>query len=365
MKTGLSLTELAKEIERRSAAKEDFIAPASQIVVQLDAKQKPILRLGGNEYHDHAINKVAHDQLAEYAGIPRDYYRRMIEEEPGLLTQNLNTWLYRKGVDKDRRMVRTLDGSVRAVLSDKYRSLENEDLAEAILPVLLQRNLIIMSCDITDTRLYIKAVDRSIERNIPTGARMGDGSHHIFDCVSPAIIVSNSEVGHGALSIESGVWTKACTNMAVFGAKMRKYHTGSRAELSDQVYALLTDKTKRLTDAAIWAQTRDLVAAAFDEAKFDSLARDLADTAKERVEGDVVEVIERVGKRFDMTQGERKGVLASLIEGGDLSRYGVHSAITHFSAKVDDYDRATELERVGGKVIQLARSEWQALAEAA
>lgn len=365
MKTGLTLTQLAQEIERRAHAKEDLAVPASLMLMQV-ANDAPVLRVGaGNEFRDHEINKVAHAQLAEYAGIPKAYYDRMVDEDPQLLATNVNRWFQEKAQNKDRRMVRLLDDKVRAVLSVGYRSLDNEDLAEAILPVLLRRDLKIMSCEITETRLYIKAVDRNIEKNIPTGAKMGDGSHHIFDCLSPAIIISNSEVGHGALSIESGVWTKACTNMAIFGAKMRKYHAGSRAEISDEMYKLLKDNTKRLTDAAVWAQTRDLVEAAFDQAQFDALTKKLTETTEDKMGGDVVEVIERIGKKYDLNVGERKGVLASLIEGGDLSRYGVHSAVTHFSAKIEDYDRATELERVGGKIIQLDRSEWTQLANAA
>jgi hypothetical protein len=35
-------------------------------------------------------------------------------------------------------MLRTLDGQVRAVLSDRYRRLDNFDLAESVLPILQQ-----------------------------------------------------------------------------------------------------------------------------------------------------------------------------------------------------------------------------------
>ncbi len=253
MKTGLSLTELATEIDRRKDAKDDFVAPASKLEMAVGRDNTTTLKL-----HDAktpralTINKVAHEQIADYMGIPMPYYRRMLETAPALLASNVNRWLQDKAQAKDRRMVRTLDGSVRALLSDKFRrDLENEDLAEAVLPVLLDRKLLIMSCDITDSRLYIKAVDKTLERDVPTGRKMGDGSHVIFDTVCPMITVSNSEVGRGSLMIESGIFTKACTNLALFGGTpMRKFHTGARAELSDEVYALLTDKTKRLTDAA-------------------------------------------------------------------------------------------------------------------
>jgi hypothetical protein len=35
------------------------------------------------------------------------------------------------------------------------------------------------------------------------------------------------------------------------------------------------------------------------------------------------------------------------------------------SEEVEDYDRATEFEAIGGKLIELPRKEWQELAEAA
>ena len=72
-----------------------------------------------------------------------------------------------------------------------------------------------------------------------------------------------------------------------------------------------------------------------------------------------------MGNKLNLNQGEQSDVLRHLIEGGDLSRWGLANAVTRSSHDVKDYDRATELERVGGKVIDLATSEWQQVAEAA
>jgi hypothetical protein len=357
MKTGLSLTALAQEIERRSAAKQDFIAPTGkmEMVVRND---KPELALHNGEVKSYAVNSVAHGQIAEYAGIPKAYYDRMVTEDPVLLATNVNRWLHDEAKKGEKRMVRTLDGNVRALLSNKFRPLENEDLAEAVLPALLQSRFMVLSADITETRLYIKAVHSDIERDVPTGRKMGDGTHTIFDTVQPQITISNSEVGFGALSIESGIFTRACTNMATFGSNLRKYHTGARAAVSDDVYALLTDSTKQLTDQAVWSQVRDIVAATLDEATLDARVKKLGEAAQQKLDGDVIEVVTRVGKKFNLAEGERKGILARLIEGGDLSRYGLHAAVTRFSADVAEYDRATELERVGGQIIELAPSQW-------
>lgn len=352
------MQDLAAEIERRAEAKQDFIAPTSRLEMVV-VEDVPALALANGEIKTFGVNDLAHAQIADYTKIPLDYYKRMVANEPKLLASNVNRWLQDK--KDDRRMVRTLDNRVRAMLSDRYRALENEDLAEVILPQLLDRNLIILSCEITERRLYIKAVDRSIERDVPTGKSMGDGGHTIFDTCSPAITFSNSEVGSGALSIETGVYTRACTNLAMFGASMRKYHTGSRAEISDEVYALLTDDTKKATDKAVWMQVRDLVGAAFDEAKFEAIRQRLGNASKERIEPEaVVEVVKKAGKRFSFSEGEQKGILARLIEGADLSKYGLHAAVTRFSAdETVNYDRATELERIGGEIIDLAPNQWR------
>jgi hypothetical protein len=359
-KIGRSLQDLAAEIERRAEAKRDFIAPADKFGLAIH-DGKPVIEIDGKAgASTFGINDIAHSQIAEYTGVPLGYYKRMVSEDPALLANNVNRWLRDKGAD--RRMIRTLDGAGRAVLSDRYRALENEDLAEAVLPVLLDQNLLIISCEVTERRLYIKAVDRNIERDVPTGRHMGDASHTFFDTISPALIVSNSEVGFGALSVETGVYTKVCTNLAMIGTNMRKYHTGQRAALSDDVFALLTDETKKATDRAVWMQVRDMVKAAFDQAKFDAVAKRLGTAAQDYIEPEsVVEVVERVGKRFSFNEGERKGVLAKLIEGGDLSRYGVHSAITRYSQDIELYDRATEFERIGGEVIELDGREWKTI----
>ena len=192
MKTGLSLTALAQEIERRSAAKQDFIAPTGKMEMVV-SEDKPALALANGTVKTFDVNSVAHGQIAEFAGIPKAYYDRMASVDPALLATNVNRWIHDEQKRGEKRMVRTLDGSVRAVLSNKYRPLENEELAEAVLPVLLDGDFLILSSQITDTRLYIKAVSRSIERDVPTGRKMGDGSHVFFDTVSPAITISNSE----------------------------------------------------------------------------------------------------------------------------------------------------------------------------
>jgi hypothetical protein len=366
MKAGKTLQELAAEITRQAESKLDITQSVEKLglvvegqAVNEDKVELAVGRRDGTTNY-FGINSVAHNQLAEYTGIPAAYYRRLLEQDPLLLEKNVNRWL--KEQKDDRRLVRTLDGKVRAFLSDRYRALDNEELAEGILPVLLEKKLSILSCEITDKRLYIKAVDERILRDVPTGKALGDGSHHFFDTISPGIVISNSEVGFGATSIEASVFTRACTNLALIGNLIRRAHVGGRAQVVDGAEALFTDRTRALTDKAVVAQLRDVVKGALDEARFAAHADKLKEAAGVKFAvKDVTEVVERFGKRAQLTEGTRKGILERLIEGGDFTKYGLHAAVTRHSADVADYDVATELERLGGEVIDLKPGEWKQL----
>ena len=362
MKTGInSLEALLEEVKRRAQAKQDVVAPSTALEAVVD---HDTVKLAVKGLDAAPINNVAHRQIQGHLRIPADYYDRMLQDDPELLVTNINTWLHK---NKDKRLVRRLFGHTRAFLSDKFRPLENEDLAAAVIRPLLDADADVMSAQITDTRLYIKAVDKKVTRELAkTGAKFGDGGHTIVRVASPAITISNSEVGHGAVSVLGGVYDSFCSNLATFKERStRKYHTGARHELADdESYALLSDETRRITDEALWRQVGDIVRAAFDRARFDALVDKVEGTMEDKVE-DVVQTVSFASKKFSFTATEEKLVLNEMIKAGDLSRFGLYNAVTAASAKVEDYDRATELERVGGQIIELPKSEWEVVKEAA
>lgn len=361
-KIGRSLNELAAEVVRRKNVQQDFLVHTQGLAMIAGYEDNSVSVQFGD--HIMGIKELAHQQIAEYTGIYKPYYEKMRKEAPELLARNVNTWLNK---EKEPRMLRCLDGNVRGFLSKQFRPLDNYDLMEAILPPLKNSGAIILSCEVTDTNLYIKAVDERIKADIPAGKRMGDGSHAIFDTVCPAITISNSEVGRGPLSVQTSVFTKACTNLATFGDRsLRRTHLGgAKQDLGDQVYAMLSDQTRRLSDAALWSQVRDVVTAAFNEAKFNSLCGELRSAAANKIEGDPVKVVELTAKKFGANDNERGSILRHLIEGGDLSQYGLFNAVTRTAEDLGSYDRATEFERFGGQIIELPKSEIEGLLKAA
>ena len=359
MKQGTTPQGLALELQRQFNAKKDFIGDTRNFsIVTADDGE---IRLDLNGQGDFGIRHTAHVQIGDRLRIPRDYYGRMLREAPGLLRSNVNHWMAN---NPEKRLVRTLDGDVRAFLSDRYRPLDNLDLAEATLPVLSDAGADIRSSDVTDSRMYIKAVIPGVEVDIPPPV----GSPQLRPVtVQPGIVISNSEVGMGSLAIEPAVHTLACLNMAVWAqSALKKRHIGrvlsnGRNGNEEDIWEYFTDDTRRASDEATWKQVRDLTQAALSGPAFDDIVKKLRESREARIEGDPVEVVQRVGQSKGLTEGERSGVLRHLIEGGELSMFGLHNAITRQSQDIEDYDRASDLEALGGQVIELSRTEWQAV----
>ena len=367
MKNGMdSLQAFAAEIERRSKAKEDLVASTAKC--ELVPLQGGGVGMVVGDDKKYGINKVGHDQIAETVDIPTKYYHRMLRDQPGMLANDVNTWFK---ANPQKRLIRTLDNQVRAVRSDSFRTdLEYEDLAAGVLPVLMKLDVAIMSYQLTDTRMYIKVVDKEVERKLAAvGGKFGDGAHNIVRCLSPAITISDSEVGHGSASVLAGVYDSFCSNLATFGERsVRKYHMGTRHSIAAGTdYSVLSEDTRKKTTVATIAQIRDVVEAAFDRKKFGDLCDRIAETAEEKIarEADLVEVVKLTGRKVGYTEEEGKGILRHLADGGDLSRFGLYNAVTRYSQDVEDYDRATEFERIGAKVIELPKKDWKVLSEAA
>ena len=143
----------------------------------------------------------------------------------------------------------------------------------------------------------------------------------------------------------------------------RKYHVG-RGNEADGAEQFFRDETRLADDRAFWLKVRDAVTGSFRQDVFEGVVARMTESTKERITGDPVKAIEVIQKKYALNDGQRTSVLTHLIEGGDLTRYGLVNAVTRASQDVEDYDQATDMERLGGTVLELPRSEWAVVAEA-
>ena len=107
-----------------------------------------------------------------------------------------------------------------------------------------------------------------------------------------------------------------------------------------------------------------MVQAAVSQATFEQTAVKMRATLGIKLTGDPVKAVEVLATRYLLNEQERSGVLRSLIAESDLSGYGLVNAITGYAQEVDNYDRATELEQLGGRLLDQSKAEWEALTTA-
>jgi hypothetical protein len=367
MKTGMQLGEFAREVARQATAKRDFKAPSSKLRVRvvdpmnIETSPEGFQMRYAIEIGDHGafpMRRLMHQQVAERTKIRWEYYERMMTEGPELVPLNVNYWFDHQD---ETRLVRTLDGQARAYLGDKYRPLDNYDLFQAVAPTLMGSQALgmrIESVQITETKFFIKAFSERITAAVK-----------LNDVVQAGVVITNSEVGHSQISIEPAFYRLVCYNgMIRPDSSLKRRHVGRGVGEMEGVEEFFTDATRRADDEAFWRKVVDVVRGSFDEVnfrKFVEKMREAADNQIPKGGASLQEVQEVVQKRYGLTDTEGETILRNLIEGADLSQWGLANAIT--LAAQDEavtYERATELERLGGQVIELSQRDWKELVAA-
>ena len=354
MKTGRSLQELAIELDRQQAAKKDFIVDQGALSVTA-ADGGISLNVGSSaggvlNLSQYSVNEIAHRQIGQHLKIPTSYYDRMRSEDPELLTQNINGWFSRTPTTK--RMLRTLDGTARAFLSDRYRRIDNFEVAQTVLPIIGgMEGANIESCELTDSRMYIKVVNPRVTAEIKKG-----------DVVQSGIVITNSEVGMGSVSVSPLIFRLVCSNgMIARDAAVRKYHVG-RANEGSEDYSIYRDETIEADDRAFLMKLEDSVRAAVDQARFAAIVDKMREATEVKMEANMVpQVVELTAKEYGINEAEGKGILGHLIAGGDLSLYGLANAVTRQAQDVESYDRSTELEATGYKILTMSPALWRSV----
>jgi hypothetical protein len=378
MKIGTPIRELTKELQRQAAAKVDHLADVSE------------MRLEGGQIHfkgGFEVNDIAHGQIAEYLGIPKAFYddmrsrnlsaevrsahpgvsRSIIEDiggadDPKLFDVACNTLLHQKD---GKRLLRTLDGRVRAFLSDRFNvDIDNYDVlrmaAKAISEVGLSAEDV-GSCDVTDRKLYLKVLSPRLQAVVrPSNLANAHGMLKEPQAVQAGFILQNSETGCGSFSIQSTIYKLMCTNLWVTEEAVRTRHIGARLENDDAGIVFKNDT--RIADAqARLLKIRDHVTAALDEHKFLATVAKMQALAEIPLGTKIEKVVDNTSKVFRLADTEKEAVLRHLIEGADLSMWGLTNAVTRAAQDVPSYDRATELETIGGRFVSLTNGDMKAI----
>jgi hypothetical protein len=358
-----SLVALAEEVERKAKQRTDVLTDTTAIHMNYDDDGTNALVLNEDRSTAVTVDRItphAHGQIAARLGIPKPYYDRCLKDAPDILAYQVNGWFEQK---PERRMLRMYNENdthvLRAFMSDRYRRIDNLELMEhAILPTLLETDMKddieIVSCEVTESRLYIKVMSKSV-----TAALRGDD-----DRVHAGFVVSNSEIGLGAVTVHQYVYRQVCKNGMMGERLFNKYHVGKNVDEANEAFFL--DDTLRADDTAIMLKARDMLRASIDTAAFEATVGKM-----KALDAVVVEhprkAIEVLGKTFALSEGVQESILARFFKNEDRdgsTMFNLVNAVTNAAEDIEGYDDATALEHTGFKVMTLPRAGLEQIAMA-
>lgn len=351
------LTQLINKLTELDESRMDVVAPTTTMKARVQLphinseKSEGELRLDftetmpeGHELkykaHSMPLTDWGHRQLAEKCGIPIPYYEKLRDHDLlQLAADNVNGWIDQR----ERRFIRTQNGHVRAILSDKYRVLDHMEVIKAAGEKATEYGAKIAKCELTDTRLYMKLIVPHIIEEIKAGDKLVQG-----------IVFSNSEVGAGSFRAEPFAMRLICKNGMIGMDKVARIHLGAKMEEG----LWKSQETESLETETIYSQVKDLVEATFDPDKFRMWMDALRQTTEVQLESPS-DAVNNIVKEYKIPEGHFQNIMDALVIEGDTTQYGMINAITNVARKTDSIDQRIELERIGGElsVIEPARFE--------
>ncbi len=356
MKPGLTMEALAAEIVRQNNSKEDYIVNANRLCMECFGSNlflRVLDEIGNDRIEPLDINPIAHRQIGTHLSIPAKYYNKMLEEYPELLVSNVNAWLERSDA---QRMLRVLDGSARALLSNRYLRMDHFPITQASVPIIGEMPEIrFESCQITDNRMYIKVVNPLLEAEVTPG-----------DVVQAGILISNSEVGLGSVNIQPLIYrVRSQTGIFINDSVTKRNHVG-RTNFAEINFQLEGVEASTLDTHAFLQTIQSSIRSAADTERFQQVVEMMRRAKEARINTeDIPGVLKQTGKDFGITEAEQSGVMEHLMANDDMTQYGLANAVSRHSQDIESYDRATDLEGIGYNIMAMPQRQWNRINQAA
>jgi len=384
---GINLETLLTTVMEQNAEKRDFVTSTEHNIrmeidyalptgvtpidtSNVDADVAPnqelkiiMLAPGAPELDRFGITDNAHRQIAARLDIPWRFYTRLTHDHPDMLCDNVNGFFER---EPETRLFRVLGGNVRAFLSDRYRTLDNQEVLEMTLPVVLKTSegnhipSTVLGGNITEDAMNLKVLFEGdhLKQEV---ARTRDGAPRI---IQPGFRLSNSETGCGALKFEAFFYDSFCLNGCVFGKEdgfsFSRNHLGSKL-IEGVNYQVVSDSTRQLQDKTIIAEVRDGITAISDPVFVEQMIAKLREAAATDPVADPIAAVDVAIRELDLHEGERTSILKTFLGDGDFSKFGLASAVTAVAndESLVDYTRANEIENVGAQILSLSINQWE------
>ena len=338
MKKGNEVKDVLKMLKEDATRKDDYIVPLKSFEV-LSTERYPNLLISERidsssgielKMTDHSIGQLCHK-----LEIGTSYIRKCLPF-PELVTKNLNHWIsYWNNHNFGNLMVRTKDDTARAILSDRYKRIDNELVAVKTLDMLSKMGAKVEYGSYNGDQLNITATLPKLKGEVQKD-----------DLVTGGVTITNCEIGTSSLRVQPFVYRLVCTNgmvvpeyLGTFLAKHvgKKLETPNEDEQAIKVVDRMLEQMKALTDPKV----------------FENIVGDMRHAQAQHVQSHEIVKLARTNSLSDWERAEIFARLDKVY--GDVfttDRYALGNAITNL-ANSDDVtdDRARFLQELGGTVM--------------
>lgn len=324
--------KILAEIERRKQTKRDYVGDTRKLRATASDNQFCLGFADTTELH--SFTRTGQNQLAAALDVPTGFFNRLASEprHQRALADMANHLL---AADPQTRLVRTLDNKVRAVLSTRYRTLDNADLFFLAADEFRKAGAEVWEARLTDDSMRLYAVQPGIAAEVddrPDGGISGrrwepgqedDGQGGQRDRHVAAVCIQNSETGCGSLRVRPCTLRLVCQNFNVWDETLTQVHLGRKREEE----GWLSEDTRRLEDRVIWGKVRDIIRTAFDPKRFAEIMNKLK-AAKADVAPDPIKAVDAAVNFCGLPLEGMDAIRSKFIGDKDFTRYGLVQAVT-------------------------------------
>lgn len=367
----MAVSQTVEEVNRQAKSYKDYIVTNQSISVVLDSEFGLALQFTvGSKPYKLPISKRGYDQIIAWIGLRKDslLYKRLrwgFDDVRKRRTADDRFWqTYANLINdhfriiKGRKLVRTLmktDGEwyVRAILSDKYRIIPNDQLFMCAAGKIKEVKAEIWDARLSEDAFYLYAVAPGITAQVRTDRPFGDRNTRwagdAGDVVNAAIMMRNSETGQGGCEVCPAILVGVTGAYIVRQNALSVKHIGKSHEMD----VLLSAATIHKQNSLIFDKVKDYVESTFSEDKFQEFVDHVQDATQDEV-ADPVAAADAVRAVYDLSETRRDAILKWLMDSGDRSRYGLASAMAREAHDNNALgaDEAVQLERASSDLIE-------------
>lgn len=206
----------------------------------------------------YSMHSNAIVQAGTKMGVPTGYMKDLAYSNTNWKVDLASDILNRHVVfgDRERVLVREVNGEIRGILSDRYRRLNQAEIYARFAQAMASRGMVIYDAYYDDLKSWMEAVYPEIMQ-VPISAT--ETEPMVF-----GMRLSNSDFGTGSLELRMFMVKVVCLNGMVRDSFVKEIHLGSRLpdniKLSDKTYKLDTDtRASLISDILKDRMTSDMI----------------------------------------------------------------------------------------------------------